>query len=111
MVIAPDPLFQSRNTTVRAAAGHFISPLLASDAANAPTSMPPATEGGRVHGPPQRDKEEKIKFNLGANLQEQDQLRVLAMLNVNSDRFAFFHGGSRTWEVNWRADALGSDLG
>ena len=32
---------------------------------------------------------EKSKLNLRASLQEQDQLRVLAMLNANSDRFAF----------------------
>ena len=51
--------------------------------------MPPKAEGGRILGPPQRDKLEKSKFNLGAGLQEQDQLRVLAMLNANGDRFAF----------------------
>ena len=51
--------------------------------------MPPKAEGGRFRGPPQRDKQEKNKFNLGASLQEQDQLRVLAMLNANNDRFAF----------------------
>ena len=42
-----------------------------------------------MRGPPQRDKLEKSKFNLGASLQEQDQLRVLEMLNANSDCFAF----------------------
>ena len=43
-----------------------------------------------MRGPPQWDKQEKQnEFNLGANLQEQGQLKVLAMLNANSDRFAF----------------------
>ena len=47
----------------------------------------PEAEGGIVRSPPWRDKQHK--FNLGASLQEQDQLRVLAMLNANSDRPAF----------------------
>ena len=44
-------------------------------------------KGGRERGPPQRDK--APKFNLGACQQQQDELRVLSMLEDNSDRFAF----------------------
>ena len=51
--------------------------------------MPLEAEEGRIRGPPRRDKLEKSKFNLGASLQEQDELRVVAMLNANPDRFAF----------------------
>ena len=52
--------------------------------------MPPEVKGGRIKGPPQRDKHEKQnKFHLGAGLQEQDQLKVLAMLNAKIDLFAF----------------------
>ena len=48
------------------------------------------TERGSERGPPQRDKEEdKKKFNIKASLQEQAQLKVLAMLEANNDRFAF----------------------
>ena len=89
MAIAPTPLFHSTNTIVRTAARHVIPALLAFDAANPLRAMPPEAEGGRVKGPPQRDKLENFRFNLGASLQEQDQLRVLAMLNAISDRFAF----------------------
>ena len=45
-------------------------------------------EGGSPRGPPQRDKQ-PTRFNLGSSLQEQDQIRVLAMLDNNMDRFAF----------------------
>ena len=40
-----------------------------------------------MRGPPQRDK--PPKFNLGSSLQEKDQIKVLAMLEDNMDRFAF----------------------
>ena len=53
-----------------------------------PRVLQPEGEGGSPRGPPQRDKE-PTKFNLGSNLQERDQIRVLAMLDDNMDRFAF----------------------
>ena len=89
MVLAPPSFFTSTSTTVRATAGQVISLLLAFDASPT-TDMPPEAEGGRIRGPPQRDKLEKQnKFNMGASLQKQDQLKVLAMLNANNNRFAF----------------------
>ena len=88
MVSAPPSCFPSTSTIQRAAAGRVISALLASDTSPTNAANPPEAEGGRVRSPPQRDKQEK-KFNLGASLQEQNQLKVLAMLNANSDRFAF----------------------
>ena len=54
-----------------------------------PRVLPAEGEGGSAPGPPQRDKGGGGKFQIGACLQEQDQLRVLAMLDNNSDRFAF----------------------
>ena len=89
MVLAPSSCFPSTSTTLRAAAGQVIFALLASDASPKQEAKPPEAEGGRYRGPPQRDKQEKNKFNLRASLQEQDQLRVMAMLNANSDRFVF----------------------
>ena len=86
MVTAPPSCFPSTSTVQRAAAGKIISALLASEIPNN-AADPLEAEGGRVRSPPQRNK--KDKFNLGASLQEQDQLRVLAMLNANNDRFAF----------------------
>ena len=88
MVLAPPSFFPSTSTTVRAAAGQVIFALLSFDASPT-TIMPPEAEGGRIRGPPQRDKQKKDKLNLGASLHEQDQLRVPAMLNANSDRFVF----------------------
>ena len=41
--------------------------------------------------PPQRDKQPR-RFNLGTCLQEQEQIKVLAMLDDNMDRFAFSLG-------------------
>ena len=46
-------------------------------------------EGGCAPGPPQRDKSATPKFQIGASLQDQDQLKVLAMLDTNLDRLAF----------------------
>ena len=90
MVIVDDPLFPSTNIVARTSAGHVVAPLLASDAANAPIPLPLKAEGGSARGPPQRDKEaDKVRFNVGASLHDQDQLKVLAMLNANNDRFAF----------------------
>ena len=79
MVLGPTSCFSSKSTNVRAAAGRVIFALLAFN--TSPNQAAPKAEGGRFRGPPQRDKQEKNKFNLGANLQ--------AMLNSNSDRFAF----------------------
>ena len=84
MVTTPTSCFLATSTVQKGAAGKIISALLASEMQ---TNMQPEAEGGRVRSPPQRDKQNK--FNLGASLQEQDQLRVIAMLNANSDRFAF----------------------
>ena len=50
---------------------------------------PLVLKGGSARGPPRRDKGNKSKFNLGASLEQHDQLRVLAMLDQNVDRFAF----------------------
>ena len=88
-MVGPPSLFLSTNITARAAAGNVVSALLTSDAPSSSTPLPPESEGGRARNPPQRDKGDKPKFNIGASLQEQDQLRVLAMLNSNSDCFAF----------------------
>ena len=52
-----------------------------------PSTLPSVSEGRRERGLPERDKARK--FNLGACLQQQDELRVLSMLENNSDRFAF----------------------
>ena len=87
MVSAPPSCFPSISAIQRAAAERIIFALLASDTSPTHAAQPPEAEGGRVRSPPQRDKQEK--FNLGASLREQDQLRVLAMLNANTDRFAF----------------------
>ena len=84
MVAAPTSCFLSTSAVQKGAAGKIITALLALEEQ---TEIQPEAEGERVKSPPQRDKQNK--FNLGASLQEQDQLRVLAMLNANSDRFAF----------------------
>ena len=52
-----------------------------------PRVLGPEGEGGGGTVPPQRDKQQK--FNLGSCLQEQEQIRVLTMLEDNMDRFAF----------------------
>ena len=82
MVTTPTSCFLATSTFQKGAAGKIIFALLASEKQ---TEIQPEAEGRRVRSPPQRDKQNK--FNLGASLQEQDQLRVLAMLNANSDRF------------------------
>ena len=51
------------------------------------TVLGPEGEGGDGLVPPQRDKHHK--FNLGNCLQEEDQIKVLTMLEDNVDRFAF----------------------
>ena len=95
MVVASDPFFPFTNRAARLGAGHIVAALLTSEAptiaaAAAPAPLPPEAEERRTRGPPQRDKgADKTKFNLEASLQEQDQLKVLAMLNANHDRFAF----------------------
>ena len=50
--------------------------------------LTPEAEGGSAQCPPQRDKQPR-RFNLGNSLQEQDQIKVLTMLDDNMDRFAF----------------------
>ena len=69
----------------------MVNQLLASlqkaDPLENPRVLGPEGEGGGGAVPPQRDKQPK--FNLGSCLQEEDQLRVLAMLESNNDRFAF----------------------
>ena len=53
-----------------------------------PRVLEPKAEGGSAPYPPQRDKQPR-RFNLGTSMQEQDQIKVLAMLDDNEDRFAF----------------------
>ena len=71
----------------------MVRALHASEATSGSTQNPRVLaaegEGGSAPGPPQRDKGGGPKFQIGACLQEQDQLRVLAMLDKHSDRFAF----------------------
>ena len=45
--------------------------------------------GGEGVVTPQPAQPGKQKINLGASLPEREQLQVLAMLEINSDRFAF----------------------
>ena len=52
-----------------------------------PRVLGPEGEGGGRAVPPQRDKQQK--FNLGSCLREQEQIRVLTLLEKNVDRFAF----------------------
>ena len=92
MVSADPLLFPSSSSLQRETAWCVVASLLAAeDSGNQPepTALGAEGEGGNAPGPPQRDKTEKSKFNLGASLHEQDQLKVLAMLEDNVDRFAF----------------------
>ena len=93
-MLAADPAFFANNQTdVRTSAHGVLQALLATETSQAadatPTVLGAEGEGGEAPGPPQRDKAARSKFQLGASLQEQDQLQVLAMLDNNSDRFAF----------------------
>ena len=93
-MLAADPAFFANNQTdVRTSAHGVLQALLTTETSQAadatPTVLGAEGEGGEAPGPPQRDKAARSKFQLGASLQEQDQLQVLAMLDNNSDRFAF----------------------
>ena len=93
MVTADASLFQSHSGLQRHAAMSVVNALLAAEDPRGYTQIPrvlaPEGEGGSAPGPPQRDKTSTPKFQIGASLQEQDQLKVLAMLDTNLDRFAF----------------------
>ena len=93
MVATPQPVLRSLSFLQQSAAATVVSALLASDSAVGSTQNPrvlaAVEEGGGNTCPPQQKKPEKTKFNLGASLQEQEQIQVLAMLEDNADRFAF----------------------
>ena len=82
MVSADPILFPSSSSLQRETAGCVVAALLAAeDSGNQPDStvLGAEGEGGNAPSPPQRNKKEKNKFNLGASLQEQDQLKVLTV--------------------------------
>ena len=62
----------------------MVAALLASEDKSASPHNPRALgaegEGGRGAVPPQRDKQQRVKYNLGSSLQEADQVKVLKML-------------------------------
>ena len=93
MVLAEPSLFSRPSHLPRQAAHGVVQALLASESTPGspqnPRVLAAEGEGGSAAGPPQRDKKGGPKFQIGACLQEQDQLRVLAMLDTNADRFAF----------------------
>ena len=93
MVAADPSLFSSNKSSLLTSATQVVGALLATEGPQHPDSTPwvfgAEGEGGSAQGPPQQDKTKTSKFQLGASLQEQDQLQVLAMLDNNSDRFAF----------------------
>ena len=92
MVTAAPFLFSTPSHLARQAARGVVQTLLTSESppgsTQNPRVLPTEGEGGSAPGPPQRDKGGGAKFQIGACLQEQDQLRVLSMLDNNSDRFA-----------------------
>ena len=91
MIKADPSLFADNKSSLLTSAQSVVHALLASESSNLPDAPPNPLgaegEGGSAPNPPQRDK--APKFQLGASLQEQDQLKVLAMLDNNVDRFAF----------------------
>ena len=91
MVVADASLFRSGQKFHQQAAQGVVAALMASDekvaCAENPRVLGPEGEGGSRTVPPQRDKQHK--FNLGSCLQEQEQIRVLTMLEDSVDRFAF----------------------
>ena len=91
MVTSDPSLFLSPAALQQKAAQIVVAALLASVpkgmSPHNPQVVPPEGEGGSPRGPPQRDK--PTRFNLGCSLQEQDQIKVLDMLDNNMDRFAF----------------------
>ena len=92
MVAADPSLFQTEGGLQRKAAKVVVAALLASESKvgspQNPWVLEPEAEGGGAQCPPQRDKQPR-RFNLGTSLQEQEQIKVLAMLDDNMDRFAF----------------------
>ena len=86
MVAAEPSMFQTPRGLQRKAAQVVVAALLASEekygSPQNPRVLEPEAEGGRVRGPPQRDKQ-PTRFNIGSSLQEKDQARVLAMLDDN----------------------------
>ena len=92
MVAADPSLFASEGGLKRKAAEVVVAALLATEQKNGtpqnPRVLEPEAEGGSTQYPPQRDKQ-PTRFNLGTSMQEQDQIKVLAMLDTNVDRFAF----------------------
>ena len=86
MVVAEPSMFQSPGGLQRKAAQVVVAALLASEdklgSPQNPRVLEPPAEGGRVRGPPQRDKQ-PTRFNIGSSLQERDQARVLAMLDYH----------------------------
>ena len=53
-----------------------------------PRGLAPDAEGGGISVPPQRDKQ-PFKYNLGSNLSAEDQIKMMALLDKNKDRFAY----------------------
>ena len=92
MVAADPSLFKTPGGLQRKVAQVVVAALLASEEKirfpQNPRVLEPEGEGGSARGPRQRDKQ-PTRFNLGSNLQERDQVRVLAMLDDIVDRFAF----------------------
>ena len=91
MVAADPSLFQTEGGLHRKATEVVVAALLATEqkfgSPQNPRVVEPEAEGGSAQYPPQRDKQPR-RFNLGAGMQEQDQIKVLAMLDDNVDRFA-----------------------
>ena len=91
MVVVDASLFRSSQNLHEQVAHGVVAALMALDEkaawAKNPRVLGPEGEGGSGTVPPQRDKQQK--FNLGSCLQEQEQIRVLTMLEDNVDRFAF----------------------
>lgn len=92
-MLAADPIFfADDNTNMRNFYHGVLQALLATVIPHPPDATPTVLraegEGEEARGPPQRDEEGESKFKLGVSLQEEDQLRALAMLENNSDRFA-----------------------
>ena len=92
MVVVDPSLFRTKGGLQRKATEVVVAALLATEpkvgSPQNPRVLEPEAEGGSAQYPPQRDKQPR-RFNLGASMQAQDQIKVLAMLDDNVDRFAF----------------------
>ena len=92
MVITNPSLFQSPRGLQQKHAQVVVAALMASDqkaaCAENPRVLAPEAEGGTGPVPPQRDKQ-PFKYNLGNNLSAADQIKIMAILDKNKDRFAF----------------------